>query len=118
MYINIYIYTEMSLKEFLTTMQNKLKNKPPPVYNSECKEFIKTFDKKVRDIISKNIEEYPSPSYALFKLPIPVTCGPDVEKFLYKEGLTLHSFPGHRIDHAKEIIITFNTPEPFIIYME
>ena len=105
----------MSLKEYLITMQQKLRNKPP-VHNSECKEFIKTFDKKVREIVYKNTEE--SPTYALFRIPIPVTCGPEVEKFLYKEGLLLQGFPGHRIDHAKEIMISFHTPEPFILYKE
>jgi hypothetical protein len=106
----------MSLKDYLITMRHKLLNKPL-VYNSECKEFVETFDKKVRDIIDKSTT-FDSPSHALFTLPIPVSCGPDVEQFLYKEGLKLHGFPGHRVEYAKEIMISFHTAEPFLFYKE
>jgi hypothetical protein len=106
----------MSLKDYLMTARHKLLDKPR-IYNSECNEFVKSFDKKVRDIIDQS-PPLSSPSYAIFTLPIPVSCGPEVEQLFHKEGITLHHAPGHRIEYATEILISLQTPEPFLAYKE
>ena len=106
----------MSLKNYLTTARHKLIDKPR-VYNRECNEFVKSFDKKVRDIIDQS-PPLSSPSRAIFTLPIPVSCGPEVEQLLHKEGLKLHHAPGHRIEYASEILISLQNQEPFLAYKE